>query len=150
MTLEDRRTLLAVNFDGAFLTMRDAARHMKERGGGGKLIAVSSISEIFGAPAQAHYSAGKAGVSALVRSLAVELARFDIQVNSILPGWIITEATEPAQNYAPLNDVVLKRTPARRWGTTEDLEGIAVYLASDASKLHTGDSIRIDGGYSVF
>ena len=123
---------------------------MKERGGGGKLIAVSSISEIFGAPRQAHYSAGKAGVSALVRSLAVELARFDIQVNSILPGWIITDATEPARNHAPLNDIVLKRTPARRWGTTEDLEGIAVYLASDASNFHTGDSIRIDGGYSVF
>lgn len=60
MTLEEWRSLLSVNFDGAFLTMRDAARHMKERGGGGKLIAISSISEIFGAPRQAHYAAGKA------------------------------------------------------------------------------------------
>ena len=150
MTLEQWRTLLSVNFDGAFLTMRDAARHMKERGGGGKLIAISSISEIFGAPKQAHYAAGKAGLSALVRSLAVELARFDVQVNSILPGWIITEATDPARNHEPLNEVVVKRTPARRWGTTEDLEGIAVYLASNASNFHTGDTIRVDGGYSVF
>jgi NAD(P)-dependent dehydrogenase (short-subunit alcohol dehydrogenase family) len=150
MSLEDWRSLLSVNFDGAFLTMRDAARHMKERGGGGKLIAISSISEIFGAPKQAHYAAGKAGLSALVRSLSVELARYDIQVNSILPGWIITEATEPARRHEPLNEIVMKRTPARRWGTTEDLEGIAVYLASNASNFHTGDSLRVDGGYSVF
>lgn len=150
LTLDDWRTLLSVNFDGAFLTMREAALHMKGRGGGGKLIAISSISEIFGAPRQPHYAAGKAGLSALVRSLAVELARYNIQVNSILPGWIITEATEFARGHESLNEVVVNRTPARRWGTTEDLEGIAVYLASDASNFHTGDSIRVDGGYSVF
>jgi len=150
MSLDDWRRLLAVNFDGAFLTMREAARHMKARGGGGKLVAIGSISEIFGAPKQIHYAAGKAGLSGLVRSLAVELARYRIQVNCVLPGWIATEATEPAQGFAPLNEAVLKRTPARRWGTTEDLEGIAVYLASSASDFHTGDSIRIDGGYSVF
>ena len=150
MSLEDWRRVLAVNFDGAFLTMRDAARHMKERGGGGKLIAISSISEIFGSPKQVNYAAGKAGLGALVRSLAVELARYDIQVNSILPGWIVTEATAPAQNHEPLSNVVIKRTPARRWGTPDDLEGIAVYLASKASNFHTGDSIRVDGGYSIF
>ena len=150
MTLEDWRALLAVNFDGAFLTLRDAARHMKERGGGGKLIAISSITASFGSPKQAHYAAGKAGLGGLVRSLAVELARYDIQVNEIQPGWISTEATAPAREYEPLNKVIQRRTPARRWGTTEDLEGIAVYLASRASNFHTGDSIRVDGGYSVF
>lgn len=150
MSLEDWRRLLAVNFDGAFLTLRDAARHMKTRGGGGKLIAIGSISEIFGSPKQPHYAAGKAGLSGLVRSLAVELARYDIQVNCVQPGWIITDATEPARHFEPLNEVVVKRTPARRWGTTEDLEGIAVYLASAASNFHTGDTIRVDGGYSVF
>jgi len=150
MSLEDWRRLLAVNFDGAFVTMREAARHMKARGGGGKLVAIGSISEIFGAPKQVHYAAGKAGLSGMVRSLAVELARYQIQVNCVQPGWIDTEATAPAQGFAPLNEAVLKRTPARRWGTTEDLEGIAVYLASKASDFHTGDSIRIDGGYSVF
>ena len=60
-----------------------------------------------------------------------------------------TEATEPAQRYQKLNDAVMRRTPARRWGETSDLEGIAVYLASDASRYHTGDTIRVDGGYSV-
>jgi len=150
MSLDDWRKLLSVNLDGAFVTLREAARHMKERGGGGKLVAISSITEIFGAPKQAHYAAGKAALGGLVRSLAVELARYDIQVNAIQPGWIVTEATAPVQQHAPLNDVVLRRTPARRWGTTEDLEGIAVYLASDASRFHTGDSLRVDGGYSVF
>ena len=150
MSLADWRKLLAVNLDGAFVTLREAARHMKERGGGGKLVAISSITEIFGSPKQPHYAAGKAALGALVRSLAVELARYDVQVNAIQPGWIVTEATAPAQDYAPLNDVILRRTPARRWGTTEDLEGIAVYLASDASRFHTGDSLRVDGGYSIF
>ena len=150
MSLADWRKLLAVNLDGAFVTLREAARHMKERGGGGKLVAISSITEIFGSPKQPHYAAGKAALGALVRSLAVELARYDVQVNAIQPGWIVTEATAPAQDHAPLNDVILRRTPARRWGTTEDLEGIAVYLASDASRFHTGDSLRVDGGYSIF
>jgi NAD(P)-dependent dehydrogenase (short-subunit alcohol dehydrogenase family) len=150
MTLTDWRALLAVNFDGAFLTLRDAAKHMKERGGGGKLIAISSITASFGSPKQAHYAAGKAALGGLVRSLAVELARYDIQVNEIQPGWITTEATAPARENERLNKVIQRRTPARRWGTTEDLEGIAVYLASSASNFHTGDSIRVDGGYSVF
>ena len=149
MTLESWRRVLSVNLDGAFVTMREAARHMVERGGGGKLIAISSITEIFGSPKQPHYAAGKAALGGLVRSLAVEFARHDIQVNSILPGWIETDATAPVREYELLNKVVMKRTPARRWGATADLEGIAVYLASDASNFHTGDSIRIDGGYSV-
>ena len=150
LPLEEWRRVLAVNLDGAFLTFREVARHMVLRGGGGKLVAVGSISEIFGTPKQPHYAASKAALGALVRSYAVELARHDVQVNLILPGWIATEATRPAQDHTALNDAILRRTPARRWGSPEDLEGIAVYLASDASRFHTGDSIRIDGGYSVF
>jgi NAD(P)-dependent dehydrogenase (short-subunit alcohol dehydrogenase family) len=150
LSLEEWRRLLAVNLDGAFLTLREVARHMVERGGGGKLVAVSSIVEIFGSPKQPHYAASKAALGALVRSLAVELARHDIQVNALQPGWIATDATAPALAHEPLHRAVLQRTPARRWGTPEDLEGIAVYLASEASRFHTGDSLRVDGGYSVF
>ena len=150
LSLEKWRQLLAVNLDGAFLTLREAARHMVERGGGGKLVAISSITEIFGAPIQPHYAASKGALGALVRSLAVQLARHDIQVNAIQPGWIETDATAPAQAHEPLNAIILQRTPARRWGTSEDLEGIAVYLASDASRFHTGDTVRVDGGYSIF
>lgn len=150
LSLERWRELLSVNLDGVFLTLREAARHMVDRGGGGKLVGISSITEIFGAPAQAHYASSKGALGALVRSLAVRLGRHDIQVNAVQPGWIQTAATAPALHHQPLNDAVLRRTPAGRWGTTEDLEGIAVYLASDASRFHTGDTIRIDGGYSVF
>lgn len=150
LSLEDWRRLMAVNLDGAFLSFRELARHMVERGGGGKLVAVSSITESYGAPLQPHYAASKAALGAMVRSYAVALARHDIQVNAIQPGWITTEATAAAEEHEALNTAVLKRTPARRWGTTGDLEGIAVYLASDASAFHTGDSIRIDGGYSIF
>lgn len=150
LALDEWRRVLAVNLDGAFLTFREVARHMVERGGGGKLVAIGSISEIFGTPKQPHYAASKAALGALVRSFAVELARHDVQVNLILPGWIVTEATQPAVDHAPLHEAILRRTPARRWGSPGDLEGIAVYLASDASRFHTGDSIRIDGGYSVF
>jgi NAD(P)-dependent dehydrogenase (short-subunit alcohol dehydrogenase family) len=150
LSLERWRELLSVNLDGVFLTLREAARHMIDRGGSGKLVGISSITEIFGAPAQAHYASSKGALGALVRSLAVRLGRHDIQVNAVQPGWIETDATAPALRHQPLNDVILQRTPAGRWGKTEDLQGIAVYLASDASRFHTGDTIRIDGGYSVF
>jgi len=150
LSLEAWRALLAVNLDGAFLTFREVARHMVERGGGGKLVAIGSIAESFGTPRQPHYAASKAALGSLVRSFAVELARHGVQVNALLPGWIETEATAPAKAHAPLDEAILRRTPARRWGAPEDLEGIAVYLASDASRFHTGDSIRVDGGYSIF
>jgi NAD(P)-dependent dehydrogenase (short-subunit alcohol dehydrogenase family) len=150
MSLESWRRLLSVNLDGAFVTLREAARHMVERGGGGKLVAISSITEIFGAPNQAHYAASKGALGALVRSMAVRLGKYDIQVNSILPGWIATDATAPIKQYKLLEDTVMSRSPNRRWGQPADLAGIAVYLASDASNFHTGDSLRVDGGYSVF
>ena len=139
-----------VNLRGAFLTFRETARHMVERGGGGKLVGIASVGSIHGMPRQPSYSASKAGICALVRSLAVELARHDIQANAILPGWIETDMTEAARSWDKLNQTVLARTPARRWGRPEDFEGAAVYLASAASAFHTGDVLRIDGGYAVF
>jgi hypothetical protein len=150
LSLKRWRELMSVNLDGAFLTLRAAAKHMIERGEGGRLIGISSIVEIFGAPAQAHYASSKGALGALIRSMAVRLGRHGICVNGVQPGWIITDATAPALDQEVLNDTILKRTPLRRWGTTEDMEGIAVYLASDASRFHTGDTLRVDGGYSVF
>jgi len=150
MSLDTWRRVVATNLDGAFLTFREIGRHMKERGGGGKLIAVSSISALSGTPLQPHYAASKGGLEAMVRSFAVRLARYDVQVNAIEPGWIVTEATRAGVENEGFSDVVMRRTPARRWGTPEDFEGIAVYLASDASRYHTGDVIRIDGGYWIF
>ncbi len=70
--------------------------------------------------------------------------------NSLQPGWIVTDATAAAVENERFRETVVKRIPARRWGGPEDLEGIAVYLASDASRYHTGDSLRVDGGYTIF
>jgi NAD(P)-dependent dehydrogenase (short-subunit alcohol dehydrogenase family) len=150
MSLDEWHKVTSVDLDGAFMTFREAAKDMVARGEGGKLVAITSITEWFGTPLQPHYAASKAGVGALVRSLAVQLGRHDIQVNAIQPGWIETDATAPAMGHEGTNNAVLKRTPIRRWGKTEDLEGIAIYLASDASRYHTGDTIRVDGGYSIF
>jgi NAD(P)-dependent dehydrogenase (short-subunit alcohol dehydrogenase family) len=149
-SLEDWRRVTRVDLEGVFLTFRDVARHMVARGGGGKLIAISSIGEIFGMARQEAYAASKGGLGSLVRSLAVELARHDIQVNAVQPGWIATEPLKPLMQWKVFNDTILHRTPARRWGTPEDVAGACVYLASDAARFHTGDTLRVDGGYSVF
>jgi NAD(P)-dependent dehydrogenase (short-subunit alcohol dehydrogenase family) len=89
-------------------------------------------------------------VTSFVRALAVELARHRIRVNSILPGWIVTDMTERSVNNPKFADAVLPRIPARRWGGIDDFGGIAVYLASDASAYHTGEQFVIDGGYTKF
>jgi NAD(P)-dependent dehydrogenase (short-subunit alcohol dehydrogenase family) len=150
MTAADWNSVIQVNLTGAFFTFREAARHMVERGGGGKLIGTASVGSIHGMPRQEHYSASKAGLCALVRGLAVELARHDIQANAILPGWIETEMTAGAKKWKALDEAIIHRTPAKRWGRPDDFEGVAVYLASAASRFHTGDVLRVDGGYAVF
>lgn len=150
LDLDEWHRILKVNLDGAFLTFRDLGRHMKQRGGGGKLVAISSISAIYGTPLQPHYAASKGGLESMVRAYAVRLARYDVQVNAVQPGWIVTEATEAGMANEAFRELVRKRTPARRWGEPDDLAGVMVYLASDASRFHTGDTLRVDGGYAIF
>jgi NAD(P)-dependent dehydrogenase (short-subunit alcohol dehydrogenase family) len=150
LSLEEWRQVTRVDLDGVFLTFREVAKHMIERGGGGKLIAISSIGEIYGMARQVGYAASKGGLGAMVRSLAVELARNDIQVNGVQPGWIVTDATQPLLEWKAMHDTIVHSTPARRWGKPEDIAGACVYLASDAARFHTGDTLRVDGGYSVF
>jgi hypothetical protein len=150
MTLEDFRRIVAVNLDGAFLTLQAAARHMIARGGGGSLVGISSLAAVEGMARGQHYSAAKAGLVALIRSCAVELARYGIRANAILPGWIVTPATERAFARESLRENVLSRIPERRWGEPADFVGAAVYLASPASAYHTGDQLVVDGGYRVY
>jgi NAD(P)-dependent dehydrogenase (short-subunit alcohol dehydrogenase family) len=150
LSLDEWRQVTRVDLDGVFLTFREVAKHMVARGGGGKLIAISSIGEIFGMARQVPYAASKGALGSMVRSLAVELARHDIQVNGVQPGWIVTDATKALLEWKAMNDTIVHRTPARRWGKPEDVAGACVYLASDAARFHTGDTLRVDGGYSVF
>ena len=148
MTLDDFRHIIAVNLEGAFLTFQGAARHMIERGGGGSLVGISSLAAVEGMARGQHYAAAKAGLIAITRALAVELARHRIRANAILPGWIQTPATE--DGFAKIGDRIVKRIPERRWGQPADFVGAAVYLASPASEYHTGDELVIDGGYRVY
>ena len=150
MSLEEFRRIQRINVEGVFLTFRAAARHMVERGEGGSLIATASTAAVEGAARSSHYGASKGAVTSYVRALAVELARHRIRVNSILPGWIVTDMTERSVNNPKFADAVLPRIPARRWGEIDDFGGIAVYLASDASSYTTGEQFVIDGGYTKF
>jgi hypothetical protein len=150
MTTAEWRRVMSVNLDGAFFSLRAAARHMIERGGGGSLVSTASLAAVMGAARSEHYSATKGALMAMTRSMAVELARHQIRVNTIVPGWIDTPMTEAALHGEAFTGKVLPRVPMRRWGVGDDFGGVAVYLASDASRYHTGDTFVIDGGYLIF
>ncbi len=148
-TVDEFRAVTSVNLEGVFLTLRAAVRHLMDRGEGGSLVATSSLSSLLGMPRGAAYASSKAAVSAMVRSIAVEYGRFGIRANAILPGWIETDMTAGLFTDERFQQSQLGRTSMRRWGKPDDFAGIAVYLASNASRFHTGDTIVIDGGYLV-
>jgi hypothetical protein len=150
MSLEEFRRVQRINVDGVFLTFRAAARHMAAHGLGGSLVATASTAAVEGAARNSHYGASKGAVTAMVRALAVELARHKIRANSILPGWIVTDMTQKSVNNDKFASAVMPRIPARRWGEIDDFGGIAVYLASKASGYTTGEQFIIDGGYTKF
>lgn len=142
-------TVMAVNATGTMLAIRSVTPAMIEQGDGGVIVVTSSISAHFGIPYLPHYAASKAAQLGLVKTLAVSLAPHRIRVNAVSPGWIATEMTGPEQQREDFNRYIKKRVPLARWGTIEEFEGIAIYLASDASTFTTGAEIRIDGGFSV-
>jgi NAD(P)-dependent dehydrogenase (short-subunit alcohol dehydrogenase family) len=150
MTTEEWRRVMSVNLDGAFFTLRAAVRHLIAREGGGSLVVTSSLAAISGQARGEHYAATKGGLIAMMKALAVEFARQGVRANAILPGWIETAMTERAFHWDRFVERVLPRVPMRRWGVPGDFGAIAVYLASDASAYHTGDTFVIDGGYAVF
>src|SRR4051812_27018061 len=149
MELAQFRRVQRVNVEGVFLTLRAAARHMAKHGGG-SLVATASTAAVEGAARNCEYGASKGAVTSMVRALAVELARYKIRVNSILPGWIETDMTDAAIHNDKFASSVLPRVPMRRWGDSDDFGGIAVFLASDASSYATGADFLIDGGYTKF
>ena len=150
MPLQEFQRVQRINVEGVFLTFRAAARHMVAHGQGGSLVATASTAALEGAARNCHYGASKGAVTSLVRALAMELARHRIRVNSILPGWIVTEMTERSVANDKFASAVMPRIPARRWGEIDDFSGIAVYLASQASGYATGEQFVIDGGYTKF
>jgi 2-dehydro-3-deoxy-D-gluconate 5-dehydrogenase len=148
LSFDEWRQVIDTNLGSAFLCARAAHPHM-QRAGGGKVINIGSMLSIFGASFAPAYGASKGGVVQLTKSLAVAWATDNIQVNAVLPGWIDTALTARArQQVAGLNERVLARTPAGRWGGPDDMAGVAVFLASAASDFITGVAIAVDGGYS--
>ena len=149
LDLDDWNTVIDTNLTSAFICSKAVYPAMKQAGGG-KIINIGSMMSIFGASYAPAYAASKGGIVQFTKSIAVSWAADNIQVNTILPGWIDTNLTRTAREQIPgLNENVLNRTPAKRWGNIDDLAGAAVFLASSASNFVTGTSIPVDGGYSV-
>ena len=153
-TEEQWRTMFATNLDGVFHVLQAAARHMTERAQAGdpfgRLCATSSLASLFGTARNEHYAATKAAINALIRALAVELARHGVTANAILPGWIKSEMTANIMANDKFVANVMPRIPTRRFGEPSDFGGIAVYMMSKASSYHTADTFVIDGGYTAF
>lgn len=145
------RKLIDINVTGSFLCAQAVGREMIERNKGGSIIFIASMSgSIVNFPQeQSAYNTSKAGVIQLTKSLAAEWARYGIRVNAISPGYMDT-----ALNRVPALDaqkrIWVDRTPQKRLGAVDDLNNLAVYLASDASAYMTGTDCIIDGGYTLW
>jgi 2-deoxy-D-gluconate 3-dehydrogenase len=140
-------SVLATQLNAVFLLSRIAAKGMLSRKKG-KIINIGSMYSFFGSGLIPSYSAAKGAIIQLTKSMAIEFAPNNIQVNAIAPGWFKTDMTAPVHTM-PLNDEILLRTPAGRWGQPEELAGTAVFLASRASDFVTGTTVVVDGGYSI-
>ena len=144
---EDWDRVIETQLNSVFLLSKLAAQSMI-RQKSGKIINIASMYSFFGSGLVPSYSAAKGAIVQLTKSMAIEFAPHNIQVNAIAPGWIETDMTAPVRT-TPMNDEILARTPAGRWGQPEEVGGAAVYLASRASDFVTGDTIRVDGGYAI-
>jgi 2-deoxy-D-gluconate 3-dehydrogenase len=144
---EDWDNVLETQLNAVFLLSKLAAKSMLQHKRG-KIINIASMYSFFESGLIPSYSAAKGAIVQLTKSMAIELAPHGIQVNAIAPGWIETDMTAPVRTM-PLNDEILARTPAGRWGQSEELAGTAVYLASRASDFVTGITLPVDGGYSI-
>jgi len=150
VTLEEWRRVMTTNLDAVFLVFRAAALHMIEHGQGGALVAVSSTSAIHGAAGNEAYGTSKTALLGFVRALAVNLARHKIRVNALLPGWTKTDLAQFAYANEKFRDNTIKRTPVRRWAEPDEMGPAAVFLADPSNSFHTGDSIVVDGGYTIY
>lgn len=147
---EDWDQVIETQLNAVFLFSKFAARSMTKHNSG-KIINIGSMYSYFGSAVAPSYSAAKGAIVQLTKSMAIELAPFNIQVNAIAPGWFITDMTAPVRSpeLKEMNDEILSRTPAGRWGETDELVGTAIFLASRASDFVTGTLIPVDGGYSI-
>lgn len=144
-TEQDWDEVIAVNQTALFLLSQAVARVFIEQGTGGKIINIASMLSFQGGILVPSYTASKSAVMGLTRLMANELAPHNINVNAIAPGYMATENTAPLRSDPVRNQAILNRIPAGRWGEPEDLKGIAVFLASEASSYMQGYTVAIDG-----
>lgn len=148
-SLAEWHKVLDTNLTSAFLLSHAVYPHMCAAGAG-KIINIGSIMSNLAAPFTVAYSASKGGLVQMTKALATAWATDDIQVNAILPGWIETDLTVSAREQVDgLHDNVMRRTPAKRWGSPDDFKGPVVFLSSSASNFVTGTQLLVDGGYSA-
>lgn len=145
--LKEWQEMMDINLTGPFLLSQAVARHMIERKIKGSIVNTSSLIAIFGGINVPAYAATKGGVTQLTKAMCNDLAKYGIRVNAIGPGWVKTEMTGALQNNQERFQAISARIPLGRWADPEDLAGLAVFLASDASAYITGQVIFIDGGY---
>ncbi len=147
MPLEEFESIQKTNVNGVFLTAQTCARKMIAQGDGGSIIVTASMSgHVINTPQQiGHYCTSKAAVIQLAKAMAVEFAPHGIRVNSISPGYIMTELVEPLTEYHAIWKPMI---PMRRLGKPEELMGLYVYLACDSSSYMTGSDLIIDGGFT--
>jgi 2-deoxy-D-gluconate 3-dehydrogenase len=147
-TLDEWHQIVNTNMTSVFTCCQAVYPEMQRRGGG-KIVTIGSMTSLFGFDVASVYAATKGAVVQLTQSLAMAWAKDNIQVNSILPGWIDTDLTRGGRRaIAGLHERVVERTPANRWGQPEDLAGAAVFFCSHASDFVTGTALPVDGGFS--
>ena len=147
LSLEEWSDVLSVNLTAPFVVSQDAARAMMRWGNSGRIINVASVLSLQGGIKVPSYVASKHGLLGLTRVMANELAAHGITVNAIAPGYMHTDMTEALRDDADRTRQILDRVPLGRWGTPDDLAGLAVFLASDAASFVTGTIIPVDGGW---
>jgi NAD(P)-dependent dehydrogenase (short-subunit alcohol dehydrogenase family) len=147
-SVADFDAVISTNLRGVWLVASEAARRWRDAQRGGAIVNIASIQAERTAPGLAAYSASKAAVIHLTRSLALEWARHDIRVNALEPGYIRTELTDQLWEQ-PYGQAMIKRIPMRRLGTPGDLDGALLLLATGASAWMTGAVIAVDGGHLV-
>lgn len=143
--LSDWNDIIATNQTGVFLVSQAVAKRMIARNAG-KIVNICSMQSELGRDTITPYAAAKGAVKMLTRGMCVELARYNIQVNGIAPGYFDTPMTKPLVENQAFSDWLCKRTPAARWGNPEELVGAAVFLSSKASDFVNGHLLFVDGG----
>ncbi len=146
---EEWDKVIDLNLKGTFLCAQRVAKAMIQEGNGGKIINVGSIMGSVALPPRAAYCASKGGIIALTKDLAAEWAKYRITVNTISPGWTVTEMTQSYFSQEEVRKFLLDRIPLNRLGKPEDVANLAVFMASEYSDYITGQSIYVDGGWTI-